>query len=130
MISDDICEPYDSSIHRFMTEFLRALTVVAGLIILLGGILLLLHQGNIQTNFHTFAGEPASLKAVPQVVGSAFHGEALDIVQMGILLLIATPVLRVLFVGIGYLIERDLLYVSVALIVLAVLGSSLIGHKL
>ena len=128
MISDNICEPYDSHTHRFMTGFLRTLTGVAGLIILFGGILLLVHQGNIPTNFHTFAGEPASLKAAPQVVGGAFHGEALDIVQLGIMLLIATPVLRVLFVGIGYLIERDWLYVSVALIVLAVLSASLIGH--
>jgi uncharacterized membrane protein len=51
-------------------------------------------------------------------------------VQFGILLLIATPVIRVLFVGIGYALEQDWLYVAVALIVLAVLGSSLIGHKL
>jgi uncharacterized membrane protein len=130
MSNGAICKPYDSTIHHFMTGILRILTVIAGLTILAGGILLLVHQGSTPTHFHTFSGEPESLKVVPDVVVRAFHGEALDIVQLGILLLIATPVLRVVFVGIGYLIERDWLYVLVALIVLAVLGSSLIGHKL
>src|SRR5258708_38665530 len=75
-------------------------------------------------------GEPASLRLVSEIVGGAFQGRALAVVQFGILLLIAIPVCRVLFVGIGYLIERDWLYVLVAAIVLVVLGSSLMGLKL
>jgi uncharacterized membrane protein len=120
----------DTAIHRRMTAALRLLTVVSGIVILVGGILLLVRHGNAVTNFHTFLGEPTSLRLVPQIVTGAFQGQALALVQFGILLLIVTPVIRVLFVGIGYAIERDWLYVAVAVIVLAVLGSSLIGHKL
>jgi uncharacterized membrane protein len=90
----------------------------------------LVRHGDAATNFHTFAGEPASLRLVSEIVGGAFQGRALAVVQFGILLLIAIPVCRVLFVGIGYLIERDWLYVLVAAIVLVVLGSSLMGLKL
>jgi uncharacterized membrane protein len=126
----EICEPYDSPIHGTMTAILRLLTIVAGLIVLVGGVLLLVDNGDAATSFHTFAGEPASLRLVPEIVAGAFQAHALAVVQFGILLLIATPMLRVLFVGIGYLIERDWLYVVVAVLVLAVLGSSLIGHKL
>ncbi len=123
-------EACESPIQRSMTAVLRWITVGAGMVILTGGVLLLLRHGGAPAAFHTFIGEPASLRSVPQIVMGAFHGHALAIVQLGILLLITTPVLRVLFVGIGYVIERDWLYVTVAGIVLAVLGSSLLGHKL
>jgi uncharacterized membrane protein len=130
MISVELLEAHESAMQRTMTAVLRWITVGAGVVILAGGVLLLLRDGGAPTAFHTFIGEPASLRSVPQIVPAAFHGHALAIVQLGILLLITTPVLRVLFVGIGYVIERDWLYVTVAGIVLAVLGSSLIGHKL
>ncbi len=126
----EILEPYDSAIHRTMTAALRLLTIVAGMVILLGGILLLMRHGDAVTSFHTFTGEPPSLRLVSKIVVGALQGHVLPLVQFGILLLIATPVIRVLFVGIGYVVERDWLYVAVAVIVLAVLGSSLIGHKL
>jgi uncharacterized membrane protein len=125
----DILESDDSAIQRTMTAALRLLTVVAGVVILAGGVLLLVRQGDAFTSFHTFVGEPTSLRFVPQIVAGAFQGHALAIVQFGILLLIATPVIRVLFVGIGYLVERDWIYVAVAAIILMVLGSSLISHK-
>lgn len=116
----------ESRIHQGMTMLLRLLTVVAGTVILLGGILLLVQHGHAVTSFHTFTGEPASLRFVSQIASGALHGSAPAVVQLGILLLIATPVLRVVFIGIGYAVERDWLYVSVALIVLAILYSSLV----
>jgi uncharacterized membrane protein len=130
MTSVESIETYESPMQQTMTAILRWLTVMAGVVILTGGVLLLLRHAGTPTAFHTFIGEPASLRSVPQIVTAAFHGHALPVIQFGILLLITTPVLRVLFVGIGYVIEGDWLYVSVAVIVLAVLGSSLLGHKL
>ena len=43
------------------------------------------------------------------------------IIQLGLLLLIATPVARVLFSAIAFAIERDCMYVVITLIVLAIL---------
>jgi uncharacterized membrane protein len=128
MNSMEAGQPSDTAIHRRMTAALRLLTAVAGMVILAGGILLLVRHGNAVTGFHIFLGEPTSLRLVPQIVTGAFRGRALELVQFGILLIV-TPVIRVLFVGIGCVVERDWLYVTVAVIVLAVLGSSLIGHK-
>jgi uncharacterized membrane protein len=112
-------ETHVSPFHQKMT--LRLVTVVAGMVILAGGILSLVSHGDAPVSFHPFLGEPASLRLLPQIVVGVFHGDALAVVQFGILLLIATPVIRVFFVGISYVIERDWLYVTVALIVLAVL---------
>jgi uncharacterized membrane protein len=111
---------------RAMTTSLRILTALAGLVILAGGVLLLSRAGHVPTAFRTFRGEPAELRSVAQVVAGAFHGSAPAVIQMGILLLIATPVLRVLFVGIGFAMERDWLYVAVAGVVLTVLLAGLV----
>jgi uncharacterized membrane protein len=48
-------------------------------------------------------------------------GDAAAIVQLGVLLLIATPIARVIFAAIGFAVERDRLYVAISLAVLAVL---------
>ena len=49
------------------------------------------------------------------------------IVQLGLLLLIATPVVRVGLALVGFGLERDRTYVTVTAIVLAILIVSLIG---
>jgi uncharacterized membrane protein len=61
-------------------------------------------------------------------VSGAFHGQSLAIIQLGLLMLIATPIARVLFSVIAFLLERDFLYVVVSGIVLAVLLFSLFWH--
>ena len=53
------------------------------------------------------------------------HGRGL--IQLGLLLLIATPVARVLFSVFAFLYERDWTYVAVTLTVLAILTYSLLG---
>jgi uncharacterized membrane protein len=49
------------------------------------------------------------------------------IIQFGLLLLIATPVMRVAFAVVAFMIQRDRIYVGVTLIVLSVLLFSLAG---
>ncbi len=48
-------------------------------------------------------------------------------IQLGLLLLIATPIARVAFSVVGFAIERDRMYVVFTLIVLAILLYSLLG---
>jgi uncharacterized membrane protein len=121
---------HPSPAHRRMATVLRALTGLSGLVILSGGALWLRSNGSAPAVFHPFYGEPASLRSVLLISMSASHGDPLALIQLGILLLIATPVLRVFFVGIEYVLERDWLYVTIAGIVLAVLAVSLAGHRL
>jgi uncharacterized membrane protein len=48
-------------------------------------------------------------------------------IQLGLLLLIATPVARVAFSVVAFVLERDRMYVGITLLVLAVLLFSLLG---
>jgi uncharacterized membrane protein len=59
----------------------------------------------------------------------AFSFQGRGIIQLGLLLLIATPVARVALSIVGFAAERDRMYVSFALIVLAILFYSLFGSS-
>jgi uncharacterized membrane protein len=63
-------------------------------------------------------------------VHSAFSGNLLAIMQLGLLLLIATPISRVVFSVFAFAREEDRMYVAFTLIVLAVLLYSLFGSFL
>jgi uncharacterized membrane protein len=124
-MADLLSEACESPLHRG----LRWLTTVAAVVIGVGGGLLLVRHGGAATQFHVFHGEPYRLDSLSRMFTAAGHGNALAVVQVGVLLLIAVPFLRVLFAGIGYARERDWLYVTVAGIVLGVLVGSLLSHK-
>ncbi|WP_300675555.1 DUF1634 domain-containing protein [Soonwooa sp.] len=47
--------------------------------------------------------------------------EGMGIIQLGILLLIITPLMRIIFALIGYLKEKDYIYVVISLIVLGIM---------
>lgn len=51
-------------------------------------------------------------------------GEGMAIIQLGILLLIFTPLMRIIFALIGYLKEKDYVYVIISSIVLAIMAVS------
>ena len=55
------------------------------------------------------------------------NGRGRGVIQLGLLLLIATPIARVAFSVVGFALERDRMYVVFTLIVLAILLYSLLG---
>jgi uncharacterized membrane protein len=81
-------------------------------------------------SYRTFHGEPDDLKSVAGILRDAFSGNTRGIMQLGLLLLIATPIARVMFSAVAFAMERDRMYVGFTLIVLAVLLYSLFGSFL
>jgi len=63
------------------------------------------------------------------VIASLSRGRPIAIAQLGLLVLVATPVVRVLASVIGFTLEGDRLYASVTLGVLAILLISLFGLR-
>jgi len=70
-------------------------------------------------------GEPTDLRTLSGIVRDALALRGRGIIQLGLLLLIATPVARVAFSVAAFAIQRDRLYVVVTLMVLAILLYSL-----
>lgn len=55
---------------------------------------------------------------------SLMNLEGMAIIQLGILFLIFTPLIRIIFALIGYIKEKDLTYVVISLIVLGIMAFS------
>lgn len=78
-------------------------------------------------SYHVFRGEPVLLLSVRGIVNEAVHLEGPGLVQLGLLLLIATPIARVVFSMVGFVRQRNWLYVTITAVVLALLGYSLLA---
>jgi uncharacterized membrane protein len=120
-------ESMDKRAENAIGILLRAGVLLSAAIALIGGILFLVHYGTDMPNYRQFHAEPSELRHVDLIVRFAASLHSRGIIQLGLLLLIATPVARVAFSVWAFLEERDWTYVAVTLIVLALLVYSLIG---
>lgn len=116
----------DRRLEIVIGNLLRAGVLLAGGIVTVGALFYLAGNYSARANFHTFTTESANLRSMQGIVGAATHLDSMALIQLGLLLLIATPVARVIFAVIGFGLERDKLYVVVSSIVLAVLIFSLL----
>jgi len=108
---------------------LRTGVILAASVVLFGAILFLTRNGTTTPNYREFHGQPSDLTHVSGIVRDVAAWNARGIIQLGLLLLIATPVVRVAFSIVAFARERDWLYVCVTVIVLTFLLFSLFGAK-
>jgi uncharacterized membrane protein len=120
-------KPTDQQFEIFLGHLLRTGVIIAALIVFAGGIWFLAQSSGARKDYRTFRGVPAELSHVPQIFHGAVAWQPLAVIQLGILVLIATPVARVLFSMLGFALERDWMYVVITAIVLALLLYSLIS---
>jgi uncharacterized membrane protein len=99
-------------------------------VVLLGGFLYLIQEGRQIPTTRVFNGEPPQLRSVGGIVQDALTGDGRGVIQLGLLLLIATPVARVMFSVVAFVVQSDRTYIVVTLIVLAVLLFSLFNPGL
>ena len=115
----------DEALERVLGTLLRAGVLVSAAVVAAGGIWLLASSGRSQPAYRQFRGEPAELRSAGGLVSSLAHPRPQTVIQFGLLLLVATPVARVIFSLAAFAIGRDRLYVAITLAVLAVLVYSL-----
>lgn len=116
----------DRRLEDLIGNLLRAGVLLAAAVVFAGGVFYLAQNHAAKVDFHTFTEESASLRTVGGIFRSAFQLHSRGVIQLGMLLLIATPVARVIFAAVGFYLERDRMYTIVSLIVLAVLTISLL----
>ena len=117
----------DQRIENIVGNLLRAGVLVSAVVVLCGGVLYLIKYGHAPAEYRIFRGEPTDLKSVSGIARDAFILHSRGIIQLGLLLLIATPVARVAFSIFGFAEEKDRMYVTFTVIVLLILLYSLIG---
>jgi len=122
-------KPTDQQFEIFLGKLLRTGVVIAALIVLAGGVWFLSEAHGARREYATFRGVPAELSSLDEIFHGAVGGQALAVIQLGILVLIATPVARVLFSMLGFALEKDWMYVGVTAMVLVLLLYSLFNHS-
>jgi uncharacterized membrane protein len=120
----------DRSVEEWIGNLLRVGVTLAASVVLLGASVYLIRHGRAAPQYHVFKGEPTDLRTVSGIVEDALAFRGRGLIQLGLLLLIATPVARVAFSVVAFAVEGDRLYVVVTLIVFAVLMYSLTGGRL
>jgi uncharacterized membrane protein len=119
----------DQYAEEWIGNLLRGGVTLAAAVVLFGGTVYLVRHGLAAPQYHVFVGEPTDLRTLSGIVKDALTFRGRGLIQLGLLLLIATPIARVAFSVGAFAIQRDRLYVLVTLIVLAVLIYSLTsGH--
>ncbi|HET7893650.1 MAG TPA: DUF1634 domain-containing protein [Candidatus Sulfotelmatobacter sp.] len=117
----------DQRIEDIVGNLLRTGVLLSALVVSAGGLIYLVRYGQLPVDFRVFRGEPADLRSLHGIVRSTVRLQGRGIIQLGLLLLIATPVARVAFSIIAFAKERDRTYVVLTLIVFLILAYSLLG---
>lgn len=122
----------DRNIQKIIGTLLRLGVVSASIISLVGGVIYLsVHGLNTMPDYHEFHGQPEAYTQLSGIIEKAFSLNARGIMQLGVVVLILTPILRVVCSLFSFAIEKDRMYVVITLIVLCViLFSMFTGMKI
>jgi uncharacterized membrane protein len=119
---NDIAPWSDQDIMTRIAWLLRAGVLASALLVLAGGVIFLCrHQGEQVPDRRSFEPEPPEFSQPILIVQEAMRGRGRAMIQLGLLLLLATPVLRVIFSIFAFARQRDLVFVLLPLVVLVVL---------
>jgi uncharacterized membrane protein len=119
----------DKRLETLVGVMLRTGVLLAAAVVLTGGVMYLVQNHGARPDYAHFRPEPAAFATLHGAATGFTSGDPRSIIMFGLLLLIATPIARVLMCVIGFLFERDRLYVAISSLVLVILLYSLLLHR-
>jgi uncharacterized membrane protein len=128
----------DQRLEVAIAMLLRTGVIIAAVLVAIGGVLALRHPELPVPSFKVFHApgeDPTTVAphAAIHSIAAIFHqlrdGSGASIIALGLLVLIATPIARVVFAIIGFARERDMLYTIISFVVLAILAFSLLHGR-
>ncbi len=117
----------DRTLENVMGRLLRVGVLLATAVVLIGGMRYLWRNGDLAPDYGVFAGRLTDFRSQPGITNPILGLRGSTIIQLGLIILVATPVSRVIFAVVGFALERDRLYTVVSLVVLAILLFGLFG---
>ena len=106
--------------EMFIGRMLRVGVFTACAIAIMGGILYIVQKGGTQVDFAEFTSAMA-VESIGDVIRGVAALDAISVIQLSLLILIATPIMRVVVSVVAFAIEKDYLYVFITLIVLIII---------
>ena len=122
-------EHRDARIELLLGTLLRAGVLTAAAVVLVGAILYLAAHGSDPSDYHTFRAQPLQMRGIAGVLRAARSFDGAAIIQLGVLVLIATPVLRVASSAYAFAKQHDRRYVVITLVVLGILSYGLLASR-
>lgn len=119
----------DQRLDAIMGRLLRAGVALAALIVFVGGAVYLNRHHLPVTNYHVFQSEPPELRTISGILSESLALRGRGLIQLGVLILIATPIARVTFSVFAFLYQGDRKFVLFTLMVLGLLLFSLLGGR-
>jgi uncharacterized membrane protein len=111
----------DQRMEAIMGRLLQFGVLLAATIVLAGGAMYAIEHAGGRSDYRTFRPHPLNVLHLGELFQGIATAKGSAVIQLGILLLVATPICRVIFAVFEFAWERDRLYIAVSLIVLAVL---------
>ncbi|MFI5256077.1 MAG: DUF1634 domain-containing protein [Gemmatimonadales bacterium] len=110
----------DHQVDQVIARLLQFGVLVATVVVLLGGTLLVVRGGTV-LDLSIFHGETSAMTSVGAILRGVGAMDARAITQLGLVLLILTPIARVALTLAAFILQRDRLYVGLTAIVLVLL---------
>ncbi len=118
----------DTDVQQLVGQVLRYGVLTACFLAIAGGVAYLAHHGQSTVpSYHTFQGEGAEYTTFEGIIKGAMALQPTEIIQFGVLALIATPILRVVLSLVAFILEKDKMYILITLIVLGIIMTSIFG---
>lgn len=114
-------------VEQYIGKLLRSGVLLSSIITVFGGIVFVFQNHKMTADYsptapgEEFKGVESYLREFNTIIPGVLSLDGAAIIQLGIIVLIATPVLRVAFSAISFLIEKDYLYVFITLLVLSII---------
>lgn len=111
----------ESTLRARLAKIMIWGVLIAAAIMLAGFVVFLAGHAGLPTGDRKFSGEPADLTHPRAILRAALAGNDASFMQVGVLLLLLNPLVRVALAAVGYAASRDRLYAGIAALVFAVL---------
>jgi uncharacterized membrane protein len=117
----------DKDMQAIIGWILRIGVSASMIIVFIGGVFFVYRHGHSIPDYRDFKGVPYFIHNTGGILEGVRNLKGQAIIQLGIILLIATPVIRVAFSAVGFIIEKDYLYMAISIIVLLIIFASMLS---
>jgi uncharacterized membrane protein len=117
----------DKDMQAIIGWILRIGVSASMIIVFIGGVFFVYRHGHSIPDYRDFKGVPYFIHNTGGILEGVRNLKGQAIIQLGIILLIATPVIRVAFSAVGFIIEKDYLYTAISVIVLLIILASMVS---
>jgi uncharacterized membrane protein len=121
--------PSEHDLEQLIGRALQIGVLLSAAVVAVGAVGLIARHGHEVPDFHIFRGATSPLRDLGAIARAVRQGDSRAIVQLGLVLLIATPVARVALTLVAFLVRRDRLYVVLSSVVLALLVFGLVWGR-